>query len=192
MDFLLYTQWALTRVLNFDTYGHLLYFTALAMAFTYREWKQMATLAIIFITTFCTALFISIYNLYESPEWFIAFLVPTTVVATAFCNYVYFGYDTANLGFYFHTFIAMLCGPVHGFSFFYQFDTLIAMKDDNISPLLGLTVGVALGQIIVILAVFSIASVVLDKVGIKRLYFIATLSAIAIALAIPLLIEAYP
>lgn len=192
MDFLFYAQWALGRVLNFSAYGHLLYFIALAIAFTVREWKQMAALAFIFVTTFYVAMALSVANIYIAPEWFINFLVPTSIVVAALCNFIYLSYDTDKLGFSLHGIVAFFSGFIHGFSFYHYFDVLIALKEDKISPILGLTVGVELSQILVILVIFAMARIFLDRLGLKRSIFMVVLSLLAISFAIPLLIAAYP
>lgn len=192
MDFLLYAQWALNRVLNFSAYGYLLYFAAQAIAFTFREWKQIATLATLFIITFCISLTLPVYNMYNPFEWFIKFLVPTSIFVTALCNLVYLVYDTDKIGFRLHVILALLSGFIHGSSFYHRFDTSIILREDTISPILGLTVGVALAQILIISVAFGIARTFLDRMELKRSIYIGILSFLGMGLSIPLLIAAYP
>lgn len=192
MDFLLYVEWGMERVIDFRYTGHLLYFTALAIAFTHREWQKISAITVVFFSTFFCSLFLSTYDVYESSRWLVSFLIPICIVLAALCNYIYTAYDTATVGFYFHAFVAFFSGFLHGLSFFHRFELSISMQENKFNAILGLTVGTHLGQILVTIAVFVIASLFLDRLGIKRLKFMSVFSAVIIAIAISMIVKAYP
>ncbi|AEM70551.1 hypothetical protein Murru_1510 [Allomuricauda ruestringensis DSM 13258] len=191
-EFLFYIKLGLDHVLDFGAYDHILFLSALAVPFTFKNWKRVLVLATIFTIAHCTSLALSVYEVATVDVGLIEFLIPVTILLTALFNFAYVYKEAMDVGLFLHILATAFFGLIHGFGFSNYFKMLMAEEEDKITPLLGFATGIELSQIIIILVVLTIAYVILDLLKVKRSIFIAIASILIIAITIPLLIATFP
>nr|WP_116216828.1 HupE/UreJ family protein [Allomuricauda sp.] len=191
-EFWFYIKLGLKHVLDFGAYDHILFLSALAIPFTFRHWKRVVILATIFTIAHCVSLALSVYEVATVDVGLIEFLIPVTILLTALFNFAYVFKEALDVGLFLHVLATAFFGLIHGFGFSNYFKMLMAEEEDKITPLLGFATGIELSQVTIILAILTLAFVVLDVLKVKRPIFIAVASILVIAITIPLLIATFP
>lgn len=191
-EFLFYIKLGLNHVLDFGAYDHILFLSALAVPFTFKNWKHVVVLATIFTIAHCSSLALSVYEVFTVDVGLIEFLIPVTILITALFNFTYVFREGVNLGELLHYIATAFFGLIHGFGFSNYFKMLMAEEEDKITPLLGFATGIELSQVTIILVILTLAYVMLNLLKVKRPIFIAVASILIIAITIPLLIATFP
>ncbi|MFD2100353.1 HupE/UreJ family protein [Flagellimonas iocasae] len=191
-EFLFYIKLGLNHVLDFGAYDHILFLSALAVPFTFKNWKHVVVLATIFTIAHCSSLALSVYEVFTVDVGLIEFLIPVTILITALFNFTYVFKEGVNLGELLHYIATAFFGLIHGFGFSNYFKMLMAEEEDKITPLLGFATGIELSQVTIILVILTLAYVLLNLLKVKRPIFIAVASILIIAITIPLLIATFP
>ena len=191
-EFWFYIKLGFNHVLDLGAYDHILFLSALAIPFTFKNWKRVVILATIFTIAHCTSLALSAFEVMTVDVGLIEFLIPVTILLTALYNFTYvFGNPQAS-GRYVHVLATAFFGLVHGFGFSNYFKMLMAEQEDKVLPLLGFATGIEFSQVAIILIILGVAFVVLDLLKVKRKLFIGIASILVIAITIPLLIATFP
>ena len=106
-EFWFYIKLGLDHVLDFGAYDHILFLSALAIPFTFVNWKRVVVLATIFTVAHCTSLALSAFGVLTVDVGLIEFLIPVTILLTAFFNFIYVkneiqstGNDTSYCGYH--------------------------------------------------------------------------------------------
>lgn len=191
-EFWFYIKLGLNHVLDFGAYDHILFLSALAVPFTFKNWKHVVILATIFTVAHCTSLALSVYEVLTVDVGLIEFLIPVTILLTALFNFTYVFREAMPIGLLLHVLATAFFGLIHGFGFSNYFKMLMAEEEDKITPLLGFATGIELSQVTIILTVLAVAFLALDLLKVKRSVFIATASILIIAITIPMLIATFP
>ncbi|KQC30463.1 HupE/UreJ family protein [Flagellimonas eckloniae] len=191
-EFWFYIKLGLDHVLDFGAYDHILFLAALAVPFTFKNWKQVIVLATIFTLTHCTSLALSAFDIFTVDAGLIEFFIPVTILLTALYNFTYVVKETKMPSMYPHVLATAFFGLVHGFGFSNYFKLLMAEEEEKVMPLIAFATGIEFSQIIIILCVLALAFLVLDIFKVKRKIFIALASILVICITIPLLIATFP
>ncbi len=191
-DFIFYIELGLKHVLDLNAYDHILFLAALAIPFTFREWKPVLVLATIFTISHCAALALSVYELLVMDVGLIEFLIPVTIFLTAVFNLLYLKSAKEHKSILLHAIATAFFGLIHGFGFSNYFKMLMAEESDKFSPLLGFAVGIEISQVLIVLGVLMLAYVIQSILKVKQPLFIGVASILIILLTIPMLWETYP
>lgn len=191
-DFWFYTKLGLDHVLDFAAYDHILFLSALAIPFTFKNWKQVLLLATIFTIAHCTSLALSAYGILSIDVALIEFLIPVTIALTAILNFFRIFRKEHVTGIYFHSLATAFFGLIHGFGFSNYFNLLMAEEENKILPLLGFATGIELSQILIILLVLLVAYLVQVVLKVKQSIFIGVMSILILLITIPMLIDTFP
>jgi len=191
-DFLFYISLGLDHVLDLGAYDHILFLSALAVPFTFGQWKKVLILATVFTLTHCLSLALSAYGVVSVDVALVEFLIPVTILLTALFNFAYIYKKDLDVGLFLHILATAFFGLIHGFGFSNYFRMLMAGEDDMIVPLLGFATGIELSQLTVILLVLGAAHLILNVLKVKRSLYIGLASLLIIAITIRLLFSAFP
>ncbi len=191
-EFWFYIKLGFSHVLDLGAYDHILFLSALAIPFTFKNWKKVVILATIFTIAHCTSLALSAFEVATVDVGLIEFLIPVTILLTALFNFTYVLGKAEGLGAYVHILATAFFGLVHGFGFSNYFKMMMAGEEDKVIPLLGFATGIEFSQIAIILVILGLAFVVLDLLQVKRKLFIGIASILVVAITIPLLIATFP
>jgi len=191
-DFWFYTKLGLGHVLDLGAYDHILFLAALAVPFTFKQWKQVVVLATIFTVAHCTSLVFSVYEIASVDVGLIEFLIPVTIALTALFNFFRVTKVKQSTGIYFQALATAFFGLIHGFGFSNYFNMLMAEEEDKMTSLLGFATGIELSQVTVILFALLVAFVLQSLIGMKQRIFIMAFSALIFFMTIPMLIQTFP
>lgn len=191
-DFFFYTRLGLQHVLDINAYDHILFLCALAIPFTFKNWRPVLLLATIFTFTHCLALSLAVYNVLVMDVGLIEFLIPLTIVLTALFNIIYQKSPEGKKNIVLHAIATAFFGFIHGFGFSNYFSMLIAGQDEKLAPLVGFATGIEISQILIVLCVLVVAYVLQSVLKVIQPLIVIVASILVILLTIPVLIETFP
>ena len=191
-DFWFYIKLGLEHVLDLAAYDHILFLAALAIPFSFKEWKQVVVLATIFTIAHCTSLGLSAYGVLQVDVGLIEFLIPVTIALTALFNLYRVLKDQGNTGIFFTGLATAFFGLIHGFGFSNYFNMLMAEEENKLGPLLGFATGIEFSQVAIIMVVLLLAWLFQDVLGLSKKHFILGTSILVVLITIPMLIETFP
>ncbi len=191
-DFIFYVKLGLQHVLDFSAYDHILFLTALAVPFTFKQWKAVLVLATLFTIAHCSSLALSVYEVLVMDVAWIEFLIPVTILLTALFNLSYVKAKKEHKSLFLHGIATVFFGLIHGFGFSNYFKMLMAEETDKLSPLLGFAGGIEISQVLIVVSVLLISYVFLSISKVKQPFFVAVASILIIFSTIPMLIATYP
>lgn len=191
-DFYFYIKLGLQHVLDFSAYDHILFLSALAIPFTFRKWRPVLLLATVFTFTHCLALGLSVYELLVMDVALVEFLIPVTILLTAFFNILYQKSPKGKKSIVLHAIATAFFGLIHGFGFSNYFKMLMAGEEDKLMPLLAFATGIEISQITIVLCVLALAYVLQSILKVKQPLFVVVASLVVILLTLPVLIATFP
>lgn len=191
-DFIFYIKLGLNHVLDFAAYDHILFLTALALPFSFKNWKKVLLLATIFTIAHCFSLYASVYEIVVMDVGLIEFLIPVTILATALFNLNYISVKMADKSVLLHIVATAFFGLIHGFGFSNYFKMLVAEEDNKLAPLLGFAAGIEVAQVCIVSAVLAVSYLFLSILRIKPALFVLVSSILIILVTIPMLIATFP
>ena len=187
-----YIKLGFEHVLDFSAYDHTLFLVALAIPFTFKQWKKVVLLATVFTVAHCGSLLLSVYDVFRVDVGLIEFLIPVTIILTALFNKFSVDSDLMSLGLYLHLLITAFFGLIHGFGFSNYFNMLMAGEEHKVVPLFGFAFGIEFSQVLIILIVLLLAYLVQDIFKVKHTPFVKVASIFVAIITIPILISAFP
>ena len=191
-DFWFYIKLGFEHVLDLAAYDHILFLAALAVPFSFKQWKQVIILATIFTVAHCTSLAFSAYDVLKVDVGLIEFLIPVTIALTGLFNIYRMLKKQGNTGMFFTGLATAFFGLIHGFGFSNYFNMLMAEEEEKLSPLLGFATGIEFSQVAIIMVVLLLAWLFQDVLGLKKNYFILGSSILIVLITIPMLIDTFP
>tara|TARA_R110002033_G_scaffold5669_1_gene23944 strand:- start:532 stop:1116 length:585 start_codon:yes stop_codon:yes gene_type:complete len=191
-NFWFYIQMGLEHVLDLDAYDHILFLAALAVPFTFANWKKILVLATIFTIAHCASLALSVYEVMTIDVGLIEFLIPITIFFTAVHNLFHANKPAEHRDMVLYSVATGFFGLVHGFGFSNYFKMLMAGEEEKISPLLGFAAGIEFSQILILLAVLCTNYIVRSLFAVKQPLFTQVTSIIILLITIPMLFATFP
>ena len=191
-DFWFYIKLGFEHVLDLGAYDHILFLAALAIPFTFKNWKQVVILATVFTVTHCASLALSAYGLVRVDVELIEFLIPVTIALTALFNIYRTLNKKGNTGIFFTGLATAFFGLIHGFGFSNYFNLLMAEEEQKLGPLLGFATGIEFSQVAIIMMVLLVAYILQDVLGVKKRYFTLITSILIVVITIPMLRDTFP
>lgn len=186
-DFWLYVRLGLEHVLDWNAYDHTLFIIALCASHTFKTWRRMLVHVTFFTLGHSVSLALATYQVFTVASHWIEFLIPVTILVTALVSIVNaFKKQLVNAGLVF-TLLTFFFGMIHGFGFAGYFKMI---NDGNILiHLLEFALGIEIAQVVIAVSIVLLGYIVQDVFKLKKVYWVVTLSALVILLAIPMLIE---
>jgi len=191
-DFWFYIQLGLDHVLDINAYDHILYLAALALPFSFKEWRKVILLATLFTIAHCLSLTASAYKLITINSSLIEFLIPVTILLTAVYNLYNALLKKENKQFIFQLIATLFFGFIHGFGFSSYFKMLMSGEEEKIVPLLGFASGIEISQTIIILIILIFIYISKSILQIKQYITVAIISLLIIGVTVQLLIKTFP
>ncbi|UCE68621.1 MAG: HupE/UreJ family protein [Flavobacteriaceae bacterium] len=187
-NFWFYTKLGFFHVLDPAGYDHVLFLTALALPFSFLQWKKVFWLATLFTLAHCISLALAAYGIVEVDPGLVETLIPITILVTALFN-LYIGEKGSSLR---HAFSLDLVatgffGLIHGLGFSNYFRMLMSGEADKTGPLFGFAAGIEGAQLLVLLLVLSVTFGVLELVKVNRKYYIWAVSLLIAAISLKLI-----
>ncbi|CAM4164394.1 HupE/UreJ family protein [Zobellia roscoffensis] len=191
-EFLFYIRMGLNHVLDVNAYDHILFLAALAVPFSFKNWKKVVLLATVFTIAHCLSLSLSAYDAVTVDVSLIEFLIPVTIMMTSVFNLVFMRNMATVKNMQGHVLATLVFGLIHGFGFSNYFRMLMAEEDSKLVPLLGFAAGIELSQVTIVVSVLALSWVIITITKLKKVLFVVITSILIILLTIPMLIRTFP
>jgi hypothetical protein len=164
-DFIFYFQIGLKHILSWDATDHIYFITALAIIYTFQDWKKVLVLVTAFTIGHAITLYLSALDVFRfSVEW-VEFAIPCTIVVTAVSNLL-IKQEEKTKGML-QYFMALGFGLVHGMGYANYIRMMLSSNQNLVPSLFSFNVGLEMGQILVVVLVLS-SKWVLGKYNVVR------------------------
>ncbi len=189
-DFWIYFKIGLQHVLDINGYDHVLFLIALTVPYAFKDWKRVLLLVTIFTIGHTFALLLSVFNIVTVKASLVEFLIPITILITAFFNLFTAGKSSKQESITFIAAITLFFGVIHGLGFSNYFKAILpGNPTDKVVPLFEFALGIEAAQILVVLAVLILSFMVQTFFRFNKRDFTLVMSAFVIGVVVPLIIE---
>ena len=191
-DFGFYFGLGWQHIISTGALDHQLFIAALAAIYLLKDWKQVLILVTAFTIGHSLTLALSILDIVRLPTNWVEFLIPVTIIITAFSNLFQKKYTaipitigTVSINY----FLALFFGLIHGMGFANSLRFMLA-KDQNLGwGLCGFNIGLEAGQIIVVLILLVVAHFIVNIIKVNRRDWVLFLSAAVFSLGLKMVLE---
>ena len=178
------------HIVAWDALDHLLFVLALSAIYLIGNWKQVLVLVTAFTIGHSLTLALSVYDVIRVSDKWVEFLIPCTIVITAVLNLLEKDYEPRSLRL--NYFLALFFGLIHGLGFANALRFMLA-KDQGIGwSLFGFNTGLEAGQVVVVMGILLAGFLVVNKAGLKRKWWVWSLSVVAFSIAAKMAWERFP
>ena len=189
-EFWIYFQIGLKHVLDIHAYDHVLFLIALAVPFSFADWKRVVLLVTLFTIGHTMALMLSVFEIVTIKVNVVELLIPITILITALFNLFTAGKsskrDSINLVF----FITLFFGIIHGLGFSNYFKSILGgSASSKILPLSEFALGIEAAQIVVVFVVLVLSYIVQTIFRFSKRDWTLVMSAFVIGVVIPMIID---
>ena len=178
------------HIISFYALDHQLFIIALAAIYILKDWKKVLVLVTAFTVGHSLTLALSIYDIVRANEKWVEFFIPITIIITAIFNF--FTEDFNKEGLQLNYFFALFFGFIHGLGFANSIRFMLARNQKIGTGLLGFNLGLEAGQIVCVTIILLSAYLLINIAGLKRTWWIYTLSTITILWAVKFAVERIP
>lgn len=189
-EFWIFFKIGLSHVMNIHGYDHVLFLIALTVPYAFKDWKRMLLLITIFTVGHTIALLLSVFNIIVVKANIVEFIIPITILITAFYNLFTAGKSSKKESITFIGFVTLFFGIIHGLGFSNYFKTILSGEAiDKLPNLFEFALGIEVAQIIVVLVVLLLSFIFQTLFRFNKRDFTLTMSAFVIGVVIPLIID---
>lgn len=189
-DFWIYFQIGLKHVLDINAYDHVLFLIALAVPFSFKDWKRILLLVSLFTIGHTMALILSVFGIIAIKVSVVELLIPITILITALFNLFTAGKsnkkESVNLIF----FIVLFFGIVHGLGFSNYFKSILGgTATSKLLPLGEFALGIETAQLVVVFVVLILSYIMQTIFRFSKRDWTLVMSAFIIGVVLPMIIE---
>jgi len=189
-QFWIYFQIGLKHVLDLNAYDHVLFLIALAVPFSFKDWKRVVLLVSLFTIGHTLALILSVFGIIAVKVNVVEFLIPITILLTALFNLFTAGKSNKKESINLVFFITLFFGIIHGLGFSNYFKTILGgTPTSKVLPLAEFALGVEAAQIVVVFIVLILSYIVQTVFRFSKRDWTLVMSAFIIGIVVPLIIE---
>ncbi len=188
-NFWINIQFGMNHILNFKTYTHILFLLVLTVPYAFKDWKRILLLVTMFTVGHTLSLLLAFYGVVSISANLIQFLIPITILVVALYNVFTAGKKAPSekIGILFLS--TVFFGLIQGLSFAGKFKMFTGRSESKLLSLLGIEIGIELGQIIVAFVVLFLGFLCETIFRFSKRDWIVVLSAIVVGVLIPMLIN---
>ncbi|MCG2610931.1 HupE/UreJ family protein [Flavobacterium sp. SM15] len=189
-EFLTYFNIGLRHVLDINAYDHVLFLIALVTPYAFKDWKRVLLLVSLFTLGHTLSLLLSVYGIVYIKPGLVEFLIPTTILVTAFFNLFTAGKSGKNESVTFVVMVTLFFGIIHGLGFSNYFKAILpGTASEKLMPLLEFAVGIEAAQIIVVLVVLILSYLVQTLFRFSKRDWTLVMSAFVIGVVLPMIVS---
>jgi hypothetical protein len=189
-EFWIFFKIGLNHVLDIHGYDHVLFLIALTVPYAFKDWSRILILVTIFTVGHTLALLLSVFNIIVVKANIVEFIIPITILVTAFYNLFTAGKSAKKDSITFIGFVTLFFGIIHGLGFSNYFKTILSGEAiDKLPNLLEFALGIEAAQIIVVLVVLLLSFVFQTLFRFNKRDFTLVMSAFVIGVVIPLIVD---
>ena len=189
-DFIFYLKLGWEHIISLDALDHQLFVLVLVAVYSFGDWKKILVLVTAFTIGHSITLALSTLDIIRISSDWVEFLIPLTIVITAFDNIIFKGNQSKLMRI--NYFLALFFGLIHGMGFANTARMMLAKEQNLLTPLLGFNIGLELGQIVVVIAFLMLLFVVIKIFRVHKKDWIMFISSGVFALALKMTLERIP
>ena len=189
-DFSFYFKIGWEHIINKDALDHIFFIAALAAIYLLKDWRQVLILITAFTIGHTITLILSTTELIEVDSSLVEFLIPCTIVFTAIANL--FQTTVTARAIRVNYFLALFFGLIHGLAFANTLRMIIASDQNFALSMFSFSVGLELGQVLIVFVMLLLAEVFIHLLGAARRDWVVFISAVVFGLALEMAIERWP
>jgi hypothetical protein len=189
-DFTFYFKIGWEHIINWSAVDHIFFIAALAAIYMLKDWKQVLVLVTAFTIGHAITLILSAKNIIEVNDRWVEFLIPCTIVITAVSNLFLKNFTPKSIRI--NYFLALFFGLIHGLAFASTLKWLLAEDQSFITAWLSFSVGLELGQILVVFLILLSAQLLVGLIKLRRQYWVILISVVVLVLALKMAVERWP
>ncbi len=186
-DFTFYFTLGWHHIISWDALDHILFVLALTAIYLLPNWRQVLVLVTAFTLGHSLTLALSVYHIVKIKDNVVEFLIPCTIVATAVFNFFQKNFTPKSLRL--NYFLALFFGLIHGLGFANTIRFMLAKKQGIGWSLFAFNIGLEVGQIVVVLCILLISYLVVNKLNLKRKWWVWALSGAAFCVALKMILQ---
>ena len=189
-EFWIYFQIGLKHVLDIHAYDHVLFLIALAIPFSFSDWKRVVLLVTLFTIGHTMALMLSVFEIVTIKVNVVELLIPITILITALFNLFTAGKSSKKESINLVFFITLFFGIIHGLGFSNYFKSILGgSASSKILPLSEFALGIEAAQIVVVFVVLVLSYIVQTIFRFSKRDWTLVMSAFVIGVVIPMIVE---
>lgn len=189
-EFWIYFQIGLKHVLDIHAYDHVLFLIALTIPYAFKDWKRILLLVSVFTIGHTLALLLSVFGIIAIKVNIVEFLIPVTILITAFFHLFTAGKASKNESINLIFFVTLFFGIIHGLGFSNYFKTILGgTATSKLLPLCEFALGIETAQLIVVFVVLIISYIVQTIFRFSKRDWALVMSAFIIGVVIPMIVE---
>ena len=189
-DFTFYFKIGWEHIINKTALDHIFFIAALAAIYMLKDWRQVLILVTAFTIGHAITLVLSAKNIIEVNTNLVEFLIPCTIVFTALSNLFLKTFTPRSVRI--NYFLALFFGLIHGLAFAQTLKWLLAEDQSFWVAWLSFSVGLELGQILIVLMILLLAQVFVGFLKLNRHYWVMLISVVVLGLALKMAVERWP
>lgn len=192
-DFGIYFELGVQHILDLAGYDHILFVVALCCMYFIGDWRKILILVTAFTVGHSLTLALSVFRLIQIDTGLIEFLIPLTIVITAFSNIVKQRRgrrprkqpktDWLTYGY------ALFFGLIHGLGFSNYLRSLLGKETSIVSPLLAFNIGLELGQLLIVAVVLIVSFIATSMFSVSKRDWSFFLSSAVFGIALVMTLE---
>jgi len=188
-EFWIYFEIGLRHILDIKAYDHVLFLIALSVPYAFKDWIRVLILVSLFTLGHTLALLLSLYGIISVKPMYIEFLIPITILITAFFHLFTAGKNNKKESISIIAFITLFFGIIHGLGFSNYFRTILPEKGtDKLLPSLEFALGIETAQIIVVLIVLILSYIVQTIFRFSKRDWTLVMASFVIGVVLPMII----
>lgn len=190
-QFWMYFQLGYQHIADLKGIDHILFIMALCLRYQFADWRKILVLVTAFTIGHSITLALSVFNIVQYSMKWIEFLIPVTIVITAFSNLFIrkFAFKSRFPAIYF---FALFFGLIHGLGFSSYLKSLLGTDRSVVVQLLAFNLGLEAGQLLIVLAVLLISFIFVGILKISRREYLLFISGGIFGLAVQMALERIP
>ncbi|RPD51789.1 HupE/UreJ family protein [Paracnuella aquatica] len=189
-DFSFYFGLGWEHIMSWDALDHILFVLVLAAVYLPSDWKKVLILVTAFTIGHSITLALSTLNVLSVSSAWVEFLIPCTIVLTAFLNLFQRKFDHRAIRL--NYFLALFFGLIHGLGFANTLRFVLAIDQNLGWALFGFNVGLEAGQIIIVALILLAAFLFVQMLRVPRREWVLILSAAVFSLSLQMALERIP
>lgn len=189
-DFSLYFATGWYHIISTQALDHILFIAALTAIYLWSNWKQVLILVTAFTIGHSLTLALSVYDIIRVNGNWVEFLIPCTIIATAGFNFSVKDFSPRSLRL--NYFLALFFGLIHGMGFANSIRFMLAKDQQLFIPLLSFNLGLEAGQIVLVALILLISYLLVNKIKLKRIWWVGMVSGACLLVAIKMALERWP
>ena len=189
-EFWIYFEIGLRHVLDIKAYDHVLFLVALTVPYAFKDWKRVLLLVSLFTVGHTLALLLSVFGFVVIKVNLVEFLIPITILITAFFHLFTAGKSSKNDSISVIAFITLFFGIIHGLGFSNYFKTILpGNATAKLIPLLEFALGIEAAQLSAVFVVLIVSYVVQTFFRFSKRDWTLVMAAFVIGVVLPMILS---